>query len=876
MYKVQANGRKFARALMASGSVMVLAALAPIQATSAQAQDNREEKPIITEVEEIAVIGQAISLRRAVDTKRNARNFLDASVQDDIGRLPDLNTASVIRRITGVAVQNDQAEARFPIVRGLNSTFNRTTIDGGVVASPERGSSARAVPLDVIPASLLARLEVLKSVTPELDANAIGGTINVVTRSAFDEKSPFLYASGFLGFHEQSGKGGTLNGGGEKQPWRVNFTGGQRFGADDEFGIVVGFDYSIRNFEIPQIEVDDADYTEFDAAGNNVGLGNGNGIIVPTNNRVFFYNNVRERIGGSLKLEWRPSDTLSARLSGLYTEFNDSERRDEFRYELGTSGSSSQPDTITDQTPTSGVTEDGSGIIGLGRFTLDRKIYNIQGDVELMPSDRMTVDARFTYSGAELDNPESTESFSTDAVFGARYETSSFFPRTFPLDPEGYFNPASYDHANRGELDRFAENDIFEAALDTTYEFDTLELKVGGQYRKMEKAEGFVFNRFVQVDGLGYTLADVTDNALSSVNFQGNYDFPFRVDSDAANAFFADNSAQFDNTTTVNQGSEAEEEVFAGYIQGTIDFEAGFVTGGVRIEHTKWDGGPTGGDAVSGSYTNILPSIVGRFEVSEDVYLRAAASRTLGRPDISDLTRGLSLNVADSTVSRSNPNLAPRKSTNLDLAVEWYVPEGIVSFGVFYKDISDEIFTLTSSNGITLNGINFETLTQPENASSAEILGLEAQYQQVLTFLPAPWDKLGVGANITILDTELEVPLADGSTRTTGLFQQPDLIYNLTGFYADENFEVRLSYNYTDKFLDALNANDPNRDEYWKARGQLDLQTRVNVTDNVSVVFEAVNLTDAGRRELTGPGQDRLQEDADFGRTFWIGANFAL
>ncbi|MEM1103094.1 MAG: TonB-dependent receptor plug domain-containing protein, partial [Pseudomonadota bacterium] len=185
-----------------------LCGAAVLAAAPAFGQENEASDE--TGVDTIEVYGEALSLRRAIDAKRASANILDATVQDDIGRLPDLNTAAIIRRITGVAVQNDQAEARFPIVRGLNPSFNRTTIDGGIVASPERGDFARAVPLDVIPASLLSRLEVVKSVTPELDGNAIGGTINVVTRSAFEEDGPFFYGAGFVGFHEQAGEGGTL------------------------------------------------------------------------------------------------------------------------------------------------------------------------------------------------------------------------------------------------------------------------------------------------------------------------------------------------------------------------------------------------------------------------------------------------------------------------------------------------------------------------------------------------------------------------------------------------------------------------------------------------------------------------------------------
>ena len=853
-------------------AVAAAAAFAP--AASAQSAAGSDDGDDIKEVpvEEIVVFGEALSLQRSIDAKRNATNIIDATVQDDIGRLPDLNTAAVIRRITGVAVQNDQAEARFPIIRGLNPTFNRTTIDGGIVASPERGASGRAVPLDVIPASLLSRLEVIKSATPELDANAIGGTINVVTRSAFEEKSPFFYGSGFIGFHEQSGDGGTLRDGESVQPWRANFAAGTRFGREDQFGIVIGFDYSIRNFEIPQIEVDDADYTEFDADGNNVGLGNGNGIIVPTNNRLFFYNNVRERIGGTGKLEWRPSDRFDMTLSGLYTQFNDDERRDEIRYELGTNGSSAQPDTITGQTPTSGVTEDGQGIVGLGRFVLDRSIYNIQGEATWRASDIATFDIRLTYAGAELDNPESTESFTTEPTFGARYDTSGFFPRYSPLDPEGFFDTANYSHANRGELDRFVDDELFEAAINGDFALGDIGLKVGGVYRDRSKNEGFTFNRFVS--DTPYTLADVTDTALADLEFQGNNIFPFRVDSDGANAFFAGNP--FTQTFTTGTESDASEEVYAGYLQGTYDFGSGSITGGVRIEHTEWEGGPVGGQQVSGSYTNILPSAVARFNVRDDLVIRVAGSQTIGRPDISDLTRGFTAGTdgPDLTLSRANPELDPRKSFNLDASVEWYIPDGILAFGVFYKDIEDEIFVVTTTDAnVVIDGVTFDRVTQPENASSAEVFGLEAQYQQVLSFLPAPWDGFGIGANITWLDTEFDVPLSDGTTRTTTLFQQPDLTYNLTLFYATDHFEIRGSYNYTDTFLDTLNADNPDRDEFWDERGQLDLQARVNVNKNVALVAQAVNVTDEGRTELTGPGAAFLQEDARFGRTYWIGIN---
>lgn len=818
----------------------------------------------------LVVFGQALSQRRAIEVKRNSDSILDAISQDDIGRLPDLNTAQALVRVPGVAVQNDQGEARFPIVRGLNPTYNRTTIDGLILASPERGSLGRAVPLDLIPASLVARLEVQKSITPDLDHNAIGGTINLVTRSAFDQDEPFLLGSAFVGSYEQSGVGTTLDGDDREPTWRANFSAGSTFGRDDMFGVVVGFDYSNRNFEIPQIETDDADYTEFDEAGNNVGLGNGNGVVVPTNNRQFFYNNVRERIGALIKGEVRLDDRFRADIAYSYNEYNDNERRDEQRYELGTGTGSNQPAVIRNQTATTGVTDTGFNIIGIGRFTLDREITSLRGSLAWNITDDLELRARAVHSTAELDNPEITEAFQTGNDLGAQFDVKSFFPQIMPLDPEAFFDPASYVFQNRGVLDRFAEDEIQEYKADLVWrpaQIEDLTLKAGGLFRSAEKSEGFSFERFVAEDGFDYRLDRVVDTTLTDADFQGGYFFPNRIDIPASDAVAEDSLV---SSFTTSNGSIAEEDVLAGYAMGIWSKGPWTVTGGVRVERTEFEGGPDGGEVVSGEYTDVLPSANVRYDLRDNVVVRAAASQTLGRPDPNQLVRGVSINTAENTISRSNPDLDSRRSNNFDLTAEWYLRDGILAAGIFYKDIKDEIFFQRTDGPVTVDGITYDAISQPENAFDAEIFGLEAQYQQTFGFLAPPLDGLGVSANVTWLDAEFTVPFGDG-TRTTGFPQQPDLAYNLTGFYATEFFEIRATYNFTDQFIDLIDDSDVDLDEYWDSRETVDMQARFNLTERFTLIGEVQNLTDTGRRELTGPGADFLQEDARFGRTVWIG-----
>lgn len=828
------------------------------------------------EVENITVYGQALSIQRALDAKRQSDQILDAVAQDDIGRLPDLNTAQAVLRVPGIAIQNDQGEARFPILRGLNATYNRTTVDGFIIASPERGGSARAVPLDLIPAFLLSRIDVQKSITPDRDHNAIGGTINLVTRSAFQSEEPFLIGGLFLGSHEQSGDGTTLSDGQDILPWRANFAAGGTFGPDKQFGAVLGVDYSIRNFEIPQVEVDDADYTEFDAAGNNVGLGNGNGFVVPTNQRIFFYNNVRERIGVTGRLEWQPSEFLYMDLAGYVNEYNDDERRDEQIYELGTSGSSAEPAVIRNQTATSGITDSGFTSIGIGRFVLDREINSVRAGLDWTMTPGVRLEAGAAFTDAALSNPEVTEAFRTDSNLGARYDTSQFYNTVTPLDPETFYDLGNYAHVNRGVLDRVTDEETIELRADLTFDelfSERFTLKIGALYRDLDKSEGFNFRRFLAPDGSNYTLADVADPGLADVTWQGGYRFENRIDLDATDAFFGQGG--FDQVLNTDNGSDATETVGALYAMARYAGDTWSVVGGLRFEDTDWDGAPLGGEQISGDYNDVLPSINMRFDLTDDIVFRAAASQTLGRPNLSDLTRGLNINTVDNEISRSNPDLDPRRSNNFDLSLEWYIPNGILAAGLFYKDIEDEIFFLTTPGPITIDGVTYDAVSQPENATDAEIVGLEAQYQQTLSFLPEPFDGFGFIANTTILDTEYVIPVGDGTTRETGFFQQPDFVANLTVFYVSEAFEVRASYNYTDDFLDTIAPADPNRDEYWEARSQIDMQARFNVTDQITLIGEVQNLTDQGRRELTGPGARYLQEDALFGRTFWIGATWS-
>ena len=305
---------------------------------------------------------------------------------------------------------------------------------------------------------------------------------------------------------------------------------------------------------------------------------------------------------------------------------------------------------------------------------------------------------------------------------------------------------------------------------------------------------------------------------------QGIYPFGLRIDSDAAEAFFQTNRARFNVTTnTLSADYEVTEDVYAGYGQATLGLGDLTIVGGVRYERTEVEtasvrinGATITPISAEGEYDHWLPSLHATWEIAEDLIVRGAWTNTIGRPNFSDITAREQINLTGTvpSLSRGNPNLEPRESEGFDLSVEYYIPRGVLAAGLFSKDITNEIFSLQTIERLDLGlgrGIETVNVSQPTNAETAKIKGLELSYQQQLWFLPGWLDGFGVGANATFLDTEFRFRTNAG-VRTTGFVLQPDETYNAQVYYQAGGFEGRLSYNYIGRFLEGANATVPQAD----------------------------------------------------------------
>ena len=250
--------------------------------------------------DEILVVGLVANQASALSRQKAADGVSSVLTRDAIGQFPDQNIAESLRRLPGVNILNDQGEGRFVSVRGLDPDLNSTSLNGVRLPSPE--GDVRSVALDVISSDIIESIEVKKSLTPDMDADTIGASIEINTTSAFDRKKDMLSANIEGSYNDYSGD--VMPKGGIDFSTRVT----------DNFGIAGGFSYYKRRFETDNVETsgwttgdNDVDYTE------------------ETEYRD--YDVTRKRMSGSLSMDYRASDTTTLFARGAYSQFDDHEYR---------------------------------------------------------------------------------------------------------------------------------------------------------------------------------------------------------------------------------------------------------------------------------------------------------------------------------------------------------------------------------------------------------------------------------------------------------------------------------------------------------------------------------------------------------------------
>lgn len=809
------------------------------------------------DIERIQVTSQRDSSNRALNDYRAADAITNFIASDDMGQFVDQNVAESLQRLPGTSISRDQGEGRFVSVRGISPGLNTVTINGVRVGTPEDGS--RAVALDVIPTGSVESLSLVKAPTADMPGDAIGGSINIETPSPFDRQGKQVRYRAEASYNDLSG---------EVSP-KLEFNLSDQL--SDNFGYAFGINYLDRKLESDNVE---AEYDEVD-------FGNGEVFsIIELQQRKYYVN--RERLGSNLNLEYRPDSNSRVYFNTMYSEFTDKETRQRsiFSFEDG------------DVTEFNGT----SARVDLPADSMKRRIRFRTKEQKTMALDiggenrfeNWTLNYRAGYTLTEervLDENEgrfesTLEGLSSEVSFGEGLPS-------FRILEGDTLSQRHLDNSNfvldRAVLEpKLIDDDEVSFGLDAeipyAFGISSLTLKTGIDVRMKDK----------DADVNEYEFRDVPDYALDNLttgspeyglgNLGDGISRAAYLDYYYQNAeLFAERDQDVAENRALRAGGDftASEDVYAGYLMGTFDLGHTRVIPGVRVEQTQFEAEGTEllfdeqGELTIGSrfadsdYTNVLPSIHMLHDISSDMRIRGAWTNTIARPSFNDISPRAEIDRDDMEAELGNPELDPYESMNFDLMFDWFYAESsLFTFGGFYKDIDNYIVDTVSNNVDGFTGFQVE---QPTNAVSASVKGLEANWQH--SFVGSSLEGLLIGANMTLLDTKLE--LLERSGESFSIPEAADLSGNVYVGYENGPFSTRLSLSHRDESLNEV-GDDPRYDIYTAPHTQLDLTASYRISQKAELVFEATNINDEPLELYQGSRDYTLQLE-EYGPTFSFG-----
>ena len=839
----------------------------------------------VLRLEKLVVEGFREGRSRALQQKQNQTNIADIVSADALGNLPDRNVAEGISRLPGVNLSLDQGEGRYVSIRGVEPNLNQVLIDGATMAAPGGTRLGRAVPLDTLGAGQISQIEVIKSVTPDLDANAIGGTINIKTASAFDHRERFIAGSVAGSRNEPSGKNSP----------EFQFTYTDLFGAGKNWGLAASFSYDHRDFENHWVQAAWSPFTY-----------NGAQIYLPNAYEIKPDSGSTKRGGVSLNLEYRASDGTPFFIRPSFSGARTYQNRFESLYSTTTT-----PAGVSLTSATTGT------FTGSGTRT-ERREFRILVEQSLLSVStgfkktlgRFTLEPMLSFSGAREDRGYfNVRQFRNNAggTGPITFDLGSFVAPRWDVDP-AIDTPGKYSLRTTRDDTGLVDEATFTAKTDLRWDADRLLgghpgfLKTGVKFTQRARTADLDSARRIPVGTWNLGAVGVLPEVPV---YDGRYTSGFRLDWDKIDAFIAANPAltTFDAAASaansIEDDYDIDEYIYAGYAMGSLKLARLTLMAGARWERTDATiravearnvaGTLVGRFPKSGTtaYDKFLPNLQAVYRFTPEVLLRGALTQTIGRPAYEDARPlaqfrydplgNATLNPAfpnTGTVSVGNPQLSPYDSGNADLSFEWYLKGGgLLSAAYFHKSIDDPIYSYAETQqNVTYSGVALQRLdlTSKRNADSGKISGVELAAYVPFRFLPSPFDGFGLDANLTRINSSVTIPTRRGEDLP--FFRQPSKISSVTLFYERYGFSARVGWTYADEQIYTLGS-APLSDIYRKARGQYDAQLRYRFSAHYAVTASVRNLTREPEQFSFGI-RSLVQSSRLLDRDYRLGVNF--
>lgn len=819
---------------------------------------------------EVVVIGDRLrGQARALNQQKNNQNITNIISSDQVGRFPDANIGDALKRVPGVTMQNDQGEARNIIVRGLAPNLNSVTINGDRIPSAEGDN--RNVQMDLIPSDMVSTIEVNKTLTSDMDADAIGGSVNLVTRSAPNgERISATFAGGYSPIRS-------------KGNYTAGFVYGNRF-LKNKLGAILSTSYNNNSFGSDNVE---AVWVQHNKDGNKLDY------IEELDIRKYDVQRIRR--SASLALDYKINSNNTIFAKAMYNWRDDRENR--FRARYRGIKPVFEGSTLTGFTGDVRVQTKGGIDNNRNKNTRleDQRVQNYSLSGEHLLGTKVDFDWAVSHSIASEFRPDE------------RY--IEFHNRGLNFGFNGSEEKPLYSVLSDNSVDKYALRNITDNRNHTKesetgikanfrFPFSVIEdqkgrIRAGVRLRLKDKVRDNIFYSYKDLSGNIKNIGSVPNVFYSGDNWQAGSQYVpgyFATASylgglDLGNASLFQQSPE--PSEYLAQNYNAKENIFATYIRWDQNFTNKLsMIVGVRLERTGIDYQGNlildeedleGTVTNKNDYVNVLPSVAFKYDIQDDFILRAAFSTALARPNYYALAPYVSILSEDSEVSAGNPNLKSTYSYNFDLMLEKYFSSvGLISGGAFYKNLTNFIYTYRTNNNYSHEnfasdfpgiknpipaGASNWSFMQQRNGDNVDVYGFEVAAQRQLDFIPGKFFKnLGVYANYTYTKSKAKgITNADGEERAgLGLPGTAPHMFNASLAWEDKKFSARLSLNYTADYLDELGGN-AFEDRYYDKQLFLDANASYKFGKNFRIFGEANNLTNQPLRYYQGVSSRTMQ-----------------
>lgn len=856
--------------------------------------------------QDIVVTGFRASLESAINKKKSSEQVVESVSAEDIGKLPDASIGESIARLPGLTSQRLNGRSAFISIRGFGPDFSTTLLNGREQTST---GDNRAVEFDQYPSEVVNRVDVYKTMTPNILGQGLVGTVDIRTARPL-ETTQRVRAIGLKASNAAIGK---LNSGSKEFGWRANATFIDRF-ADDTMGIALSASYVDEPYQIE----------EYNAWGWNTY--NGNRLIA--GNKSFVTSTQLKRYGGSATFQADLADAFRLTVDGFYSHFDDDIIKRGIELPLssafGWTAAGISNTTVDNGVIVGGTFNDIEAVVNNHHITRKAKLWSGGANLAWDPGNgwKGSVDASFS----STDRNELI--FESNAGTGRGQGVGARDTLAFTCDTTGCsFNPTlDYSDPNLirltspmgwggvpGGQDGYYNNRIVDDRLNQ-YRAD-LERELGGFLSSVRAGIGYTDRDksltpdeyYVVLSGNRSDLV-VPSNLLLSPTRLRYIGLGPMVSYDPMALLDGGYYTLIDNpdSTIDKKAFDVHENLASAYVMFNVDHDLGTsrLTGnfGVQAVHAKQSS--TGAIVSAGTlsratrgdkYWDILPSLNLSLRTASDFVVRFAAARQMQRPRLDDMRvsfdYGLDLNAPVPTIrgGGGNPALRPYRANAVDLTLEKYFGvKGYLAAQLFYKQLKNFIYNqevpydyaglpLQSAPGGIIPSGTPGFITQPVNAKGGNIWGFELAGTLPFGEFVSLLDGFGITGGYSYTRSRVRPSPNERYGDIPGYSRN---VVNATLFFEKYGFGARVSARHRSTFVGEFSGFGGDRvrrraggETIWDAQVGYDFD-KTSMFNGLSVYAQAQNISDEPFYTHNPDAPLEVIDYQAYGRRYQVGVTF--